>query len=341
VKRFDDPIDKAIYTAENWYESQRSENGHVNTNVMTSGMAVAELLRHDFPLNADNVKSEKGSQVKGLSGGLAKKVLAKFGETRKFTSEGGRTSRGTLKLATELALALSDALEPFHPDAAMRDRIADELQKLFVQKVQEDYFNKQRLKVAIDPEKPVSRIVDDIFDVANARSDKPSGAVAQHLVGAKLELRFPNLSVGRDSANAADLQTDRQGDFQLGNTAFHVTVSPMAKLVERAEENLRNGFRPVVLVPEQRHDFAIGLFESVGLSDHVGVQSIETFVGANIEELAEFSQEKIKLEIALLIRKYNERIKDCERDLSLQIEEPKWIVDMLSSSTTYHAVKMQ
>ncbi|WP_371317518.1 DUF4928 family protein [Adlercreutzia rubneri] len=91
------------------------------------------------------------------------------------------------------------------------------------------------MKVDIDPNKPVSGIVADIRRTARSRSDKPAGIVAQHLVGAKLELRFPGLDIGRDKVNAAHQQTNRQGDFQLGNTAFHVKMSPMQKLIARAQ----------------------------------------------------------------------------------------------------------
>ncbi len=153
--------------------------------------------------------------------------------------------------------------------------------------------------------------------------------MAQHLVGAKLELRFPNLDIGRDKANAADQQTNRQGDFQLGSTAFHVTVSPMQKLVARAQENIREGYRPVMLVPYEKVQFATGLFESEGLDSRVGVQSIESFVGTNIEEMGEFSSSSIRECIARLVRRYNERIYYCETDKSLMVEEPEWMIGIV------------
>ena len=311
-----------------WYESHR-EKGNVNTNVMTSGIAIAELLREQFPLTADSIKSEKNSQVKGLSGTLVKNVLAQHCETRKFTSEGGRTSRGTLVIATELAERLSAALIPLSPDKETLQQVAEELQSYFVSCIKCDYFDKKKIDVNLDCEKPVSSIVSDILCAAKERADQPTGIVAQHLVGAKLELRFPNLEVGRDKANAADLQTDRQGDFQLGNTAFHVTVAPSAKLADRARSNIQQGFRPVMLVPVASVNFATGLFDSEGLGDRVSVQSIESFVGTNIEEMGEYSSGSIRLGIAKLIRRYNERIHECEIDQSLRIEEPAWMIQLL------------
>lgn len=322
-------ISAALDAANTWYEAHRNKNGSVNTNVMTSGLAVAELLRSEYPLTVDSIKSEKNSQVKGLSGTLVKHILYRFGETRKFTSEGGRTSRGTLVIATDLALSLTEALSTYDMTKEKQEAVAEALQEFFVEKIQRDYFDKKRIEVLIDSEKPVSAIVSDILDAAKARVDMPTGTVAQHLVGAKLELRFPNLEIGRDKANAADLQTNRQGDFQLGTTAFHVTVAPSAKLADRAKANILQGYRPVMLVSSSTVSFAVGLFESEGIGDKVNVQSIESFVGNNIEELGEYDFPNIRLGVAQLIRTYNERIRTCEIDQSLRIEEPAWMIDLL------------
>ena len=275
--------DCILRAAESWYEGKRSKTGNVHTNIMCVGIAVSELLKSSFPLTEDIVRTEKKTQVRGLSGSLVSRVLKEHGETQEFTSEGGRTSRGTLPAAQEFADILNN-LFPNGIAEADRTEAAEALQSYFVRCIQLDYFAKQRMKVDIDPSKPVSGIVSDILRAARCRSDRPTGAVAQHLVGAKLELRFPNLDIGRDKANAADQQTSRQGDFQLGSTAFHVTMSPMQKLIPRALDNIREGFRPVILVPFDKVQFATGLFDSEGLGNRVGVQSIESFVGTNNEE---------------------------------------------------------
>lgn len=335
--------EQALEAAETWYEGNRAKSGNVNTNIMCVGVAIGELLKDDFPLTDEVVKSDNGSQVRGLSGSMIARVLKEHGEEREFTSEGGRTSRGSLHKALELA-GILNAL--FEEGLTEEDRlaVAKILEDYFVRKIQLDYFDKQRMKVDIDCAKPVSGIVADILQVAKGRSDKPTGIVAQHLVGAKLELRFPGLDVGRDKANAADQQTDRQGDFQLGTTAFHVTVSPMPKLTARARENLREGYRPVVLVPFDKMPFAIGLFESEGLGDRVGVESIESFVGMTVEEMGGFDSANIRSGVARFVRRYNERIYSCETDKSLMIEEPRWMLDIVgkwdTSETSYAAVKI-
>lgn len=73
--------DKDILDAiELWYESKRSKRGNVNRNVMAVGIGISELLQNRFPLTDDYVQSDKGSQVRGLSGACIKTVLARHGE---------------------------------------------------------------------------------------------------------------------------------------------------------------------------------------------------------------------------------------------------------------------
>lgn len=315
--------------ASNWYEEHRAKSGNINTNVMTVGIAIAELMRANFPLTDDVVKSKNQSQVRGLSRALISRVLKENGVDQEFTSEGGRTSRGSLVLALELAERINRLFDNATPDEQDLIAIANVLQRYFVGRIQADYFAKQKMRLDIDVAKPAQKIVEDILAEARARSDQPTGIVAQHLVGAKLEIRFPNLRVGRDKANAADMQTNRQGDFELGTTAFHVTLSPTVKLIPRVKDNIRDGYRSIVLVPFEKLEFTKELFNTEGLGDRVEAQSIEGFVGLNIEELGCFSAEDIKTQIALLIRRYNERISSCEVDKSLMIVEPTWIVELL------------
>jgi hypothetical protein len=56
MKQCDEAERKALETAEAWYESHRNSKGNVNTNVMTSGIAVAELIREQFPFTAEPIK---------------------------------------------------------------------------------------------------------------------------------------------------------------------------------------------------------------------------------------------------------------------------------------------
>lgn len=308
----------------NWYESKRNRNGTVNTNVMTVGLMITDHMATAFPLAKADYQAE--SQVKGLSGQRIKNILARCGEHRHFTSEGGRTSRSSLFLAVQLADLLAASLGAAAYLAASpqdQEQVRYQLQAWFAGRVQQDYFGRQRIKADLDPGKPTRQAIAELLTSARKRGGNAAGAVAQHLVGAKLSLRFPDLEISNDSYTTADQQTNRPGDFKVGDTAFHVTMSPGENLMSnRCTDNLRNGFRVLVLVPEDVVEAAAQLAKVAGISDKIAVSDIESFVGTNIEEIAVFGSAGIRTGLRALLERYNERVHAVEPDPSLQIEIP-------------------
>lgn len=321
VSRVEKALIELLGEATDWYEDHRKRDKSARTNTINVGLIVSRMVRDGLPIPQERLLSENQSQVRGLSGTAIKKILAEHGEHRKYTSEGGRTSRGTIPKAQGLVARWNRV----NIDGVDVAALADQLESFFVEKAKVDYFDKQRIKVDLNHRKPVSLTIGEILEAAAAREDRPTGAVLQHLIGAKLELRFPDLDVGRDKANTADLQTDRYGDFQLGTTAFHVTVSPMEKLMDRCRENLSEEVRPVIIVPASRVLAAKQLAEVAAIDHSVGIVEAESYIGTNIEELALYSSDQIREGLARLIRRYNERIADVESDLSLRVDEPKWL----------------
>lgn len=324
-------VEKFLEAAINWYESRRSKNGRINTNVMTTGLIVSSMIRDGFPISDSRFYSKEKSQVQGIGGSAVSKLLNHHGENRPFTSEGGRTSRGTIRLAEDYRDVLNRLAASAQPPNV--DLIAKELELYFTERVGVDYFDKKRIDVDLDTNKPVSSIIADILAAAAERADQATGTVLQHLVGAKLQLRFPNEKIGVDKANTADQQTNREGDFQIGSTAFHVTVSPMEKLILRSIRNKTSGYRPMILTPERRVLAARQMVESSNLymADRIHVQSAESFIGTNIEEISTYDSEKIRHNVCRLIRTYNQRITIIETDISLQIKEPAWLIANLDS----------
>ena len=257
-----------------------------------------------------------GNQVR-TSGHLIQSILSRNGENRRFTAEGGRTTRGTVPAAEGLVARLNQ-IEPLTtlPDEE-RGLVIGQLQVWLVERVQ-DYFGRQRIEVEVNLNKPSPLIVADILEAAGSKA----GAVAQHLVGAKLAVRFPGLDIENFSYTTADQQLSRPGDFVVADTAFHVTVSPMPPVFEKCKENLRNGFRPLLLVPELRIQAARQMAETAEALDSIGIVAIESFVGQNIEELGGFGRLDLANRFRELLEKYNERVGDAEVDRSLLIGLP-------------------
>ena len=108
------------------------------------------------------------------------------------------------------------------------------------------YLNSQRLKVVFEPGKTTEEFFSEIIRQA-AESGK-AGPVAQYMIGAKLQLRFPELHVDNNSFTTADIQLGRAGDFLVGDTAFHVTIAPMPSVYQKCKDNLSNGLKCYLLV---------------------------------------------------------------------------------------------
>lgn len=307
-----------------WLEAERKKTGAINTNVMTAGLIVASKARSGLPISDDQLFSKGKSQVSGLSGVAISRLLQEHGENRKFTSEGGRTSRRTARLAE----SIRDLLQEFDGTSTHGHQISPDIafkaEAFFVDRLREEYFDKQTIQVELSPEQPVSVAVGKILEASRQRADKNAGAVLQHLVGAKLELRFPDSEIGRDSYTTADVQTDRQGDFQVGDTAFHVTMSPMEKLMQRCRENFASGYRPVIIAAADRIAAAEQLALVAGIEAQVNVVSAESFIGTNIEEIGGYKRDQIRATLSNLLNCYNARIVEIEVDQSLRIELPSW-----------------
>ena len=308
--------DEALSTLRQWFDSHRpSPDLEPNTYVMCAGLAVLQRMRRAYPLKrADYVTP--GNQVR-TSGSLIQSILERNGEERRFTREGGRTTRATVPAAEGLVEELNEVAALAGLSDEERGQAIDALQAWLVERVR-NYLDQQAIEVEVNLSKPSPQIVSDILAAAGSKA----GAVAQHLVGAKLAVRYPDLEIENYSYTTADQQLGRPGDFVVGDTAFHVTVAPMPPVLDRCEENLRNGYRCTLLVLDSRLQAARQMAEAIGVRDRVGIFPIESFVGQNIEELGGFGRGGLAEGFRALLHKYNERVEDVEADRSLLIRLP-------------------
>ena len=193
----------------------------------------------------------------------------------------------------------------------------------FINLIEEVYFtNKltEKFVVIFDPIQSTWHLIHKLLKQA-AIKGKAQG-FAQHLVGAKLQLRFPEVTVVNQPTSAADNQTHRPGDFLIGDTAFHVTVSPMPSVFNKCLDNIFHGYKPFLLVPD---DKLIGSRQNASqfFNKNISVESIESFVSQNIDEISIFKKDNLTKSVKDLIEIYNHRVDEVEYDKSLMIELPK------------------
>ena len=313
--------ESALAAIKAWHDGLPDYSGGKARGSIAAALVTLERLKECYDLDIDAHTAKGGAQISGLTPGRIKKILARFGEERKYLVEGGRTNRG----ARGAMGTLLNALEPL----AMKDlrdsergRILDAMQEFLVERVV-DYFNRQRLDPPYDPAESTWHAIHQILQIAK-KSGK-SGPVAQHLVGAKLQLRFPDIEVPNNPATAADQQTGRAGDFQIGDTAFHVTVAPTRNnLFERVKENIQQGLRVYVLVPDEKVTTARGFAEEqlLGQASQIAVCAIESFVAHNIDELSTFAKGQLLQGFRALLEAYNRRVDAVESDKSVLIDIP-------------------
>ncbi|HOX58136.1 MAG TPA: DUF4928 family protein [Candidatus Paceibacterota bacterium] len=290
---------------------------------IAAALHVLELCKTNYCLNLDSYRTAHGkAQIRGLSPKKVQGILAGFDEHRIYLKETGRTNRGG---PGDIGTML-DALRPFELErlpTEERNEILKSLQGFLVERVK-DWHNQQRLEPSFDPTKTTWQFVADLL--TKAREKGKDRILSQHLVGAKLALRFPTMTIQNFSYSTADNQLGRAGDFHVGDTAFHVTVSTGAGgqgsgVFQRCLENIQQGIRVYVIVPAGKLTAARTLAAEAA-EGKISVESIESFVSQNMEEIAEFSGEHRKDRLRALLEKYNERVGAVETDKSLLINIP-------------------
>lgn len=316
---FDGILTKAMRAIADWYNSRRpAQDVEPQRGIICIGLAILEHMREHFPLKPEHYLTQ-GNQVQRTGGPQCQRLLARFGENRTFLREGGRTTRGSRPAAESLAERLNAVREIEGLTSEEREELMNQLQKFFADRATE-FLNSRHIEVELSLDKPVSQFVTDILKVAAQKN--LAGSVAQHLVGAKLALRFPKQKIPNHSSTTADEQLGRPGDFIVGDTAIHVTTTPMQPLFDKIADIQRRGYRSRLLVPEFRLAAARQLAEVAGLQGKVEVSSIEPFISQNIEELSEFSRERLSSVLFEFMSIYNERVSEVETNPALLLEIP-------------------
>ena len=298
---------------EDWWNSlSRRTRGNI-----AGGLVLIENLREDLDFDIDAHKAAGSDQLRNATRVNVQRILARFGEERVLLQEGGRTNRGLMRNLTPLLEALSNT----GMERLSREEIEtafNNMQSFLADKAR-DIFNAE--KISFDYRQGVTsrEVIGTILD--SARGRRKGGEVAEYLVGAKLALRFPDYDIRNSAASAADDQTSEQGDFQINDCVFHITVSPNRGHYDKCQRNLADGLRVFLLVPD---GILAGARQNADLETNgrVSVESIESFVSQNIEELSDFAGNRVPRNLRLLVEKYNERVAEVETDLSLQIRIP-------------------
>lgn len=270
-----------------------------------------------FPLDPGDFQTGSKGQVAGLGGSNLKKILKEYGITQQLSSEGGRTSRGSMGIMIKYV----DFLNTWNTEEAVNFSV---IESFWAEQVKE-YFRNQPFVLTADTSKTIGTNLDELFEQAKKRQrENPGtqylGTVLQHLVAAKLYLIMPEGSLKIHGATVADGPTDRNGDFIVNNTIVHCTSMPGALLIEKCKANLRSGYHPIIITIFERVHTALNLAEDAGLAGRVEVWDLQQFLSTNVHEHSFFDREKRNSTLSDIIKTYNKIVHETETDPSLRIE---------------------
>lgn len=304
-------LDKALHAFQSYH--QIVGKGRLSQLVYLSRVA----RREGLPLDANDLLAESGGQIRGASGSAVKKILVDYAITRILSSEGGRTSRGGVGHLKSYV----ESLNEWHA-AGLADTAS--IEAWWIERVR-DYFNSSPFSLRFDPSKNLRTLIRDLLSQAEHRQKEAPGtmyvgAMLQHLVGAKLSLRFPNLAIEHHGFSTADAPGGRSGDFLVNNAAIHVTTAPSEALMRRCIQNLNTGNTlPIIITTFSKAPAAEALADNAGIRERIEVFDIEQFVTANLLELGEFSVHNRQPKVQAFIDAYNSIIDRVETDQSLKI----------------------
>jgi hypothetical protein len=309
----------AIRVIDEWYDGlDLYQDKLPSKGSIAAALHVLNRLRISYDLDVSAHVASGEAQITGLSAATVKKALAEFGETRVLSAVGGRSNRGARGDIAKLLDALRGLQLDRLPESNRNDLLKAMQQHLVTNYVGR-FFAVKRVKASFDRNASTWRFIHTI--IHNAKASGKAGPVAEYLVGAKLTLRFPDKEIRNKRFSTADVQGGYSGDFEIGSTAFHVTVAPMPELLEKCKTNLERGLRVYLLVPDAQ---VVGARQNAELlaAGRIAVESIESFVATNVDELSEFDGEKLKSGFRRLLETYNARVDTVELDKSMLIDIP-------------------
>jgi hypothetical protein len=186
------------------------------------------------------------------------------------------------------------------------------------------FFNAKPFTLRFEAGKSLRSVVRDLLAQARKRQDEGSGtmfvgAMLQHMVGAKLELALPDITIEHNGFSVADVAGGRAGDFDIGSAALHVTTTPGEAVIRKCKANLAAGRYPVIITFHDMLPAADAFALHAGIADQLDVLDAEQFIVANLHELAGFRSDQRRVTVEALVDKYNAIVGANETDPSLTI----------------------
>ncbi|MFY9553496.1 MAG: DUF4928 family protein [Blastocatellia bacterium] len=271
----------------------------VSRNTLAVGIVVLDHLRRQRFLTKEDLISQ-GGEVKGARSGLGD-VLERYGIPRTFLKE------VTTRQASPDAQKLLDQLEWGNLFSPLRAKQIEQILVGMIAQLRNEVtalLMRDKLKIDVNRRDAPAEWIRMILQSASGRS---TGIVEQHLVGAKLQRRFPRIEVANHPSHAGDVQTLRKGDFLISNLVYHVTANPSRGVIEKCAANIKAGLSALLVIPHEKSGKARVLAEEAGIGNELTIVSLEDFLALNIIELGTEEEKDLYSVLTEIIEIYNQR----------------------------------
>lgn len=298
---------------ESWLKSC-TRGKKVSRNTVAVGIVVLDYLRRRFPPVREEIVSE-GGEIRGSRGARLLSTLDKYGISGRYLKE--VTTRQSHQDGQRLITAYETDEGLRTISSLERDRILELLIRRLALLANE-WLSRPSLEMDLERRAAPSFWVQQILIRVKGKS---GGIVEQHLIGAKLERRYAseNIRIPNHPAHAGDIQTERKGDFVVGNIVYHITATPGEQVIRKCAASIQRGEHPVLLVPRDKQPAAVALAEIQQIENQLSIMAIEDFIGLNIIELATARKTSLFDVFNEVIAAYNRRLEEVETDMSLKI----------------------
>lgn len=299
------------------FDVKRSKStGLVPRNWLLITLRIVDMLRdRDTPIAEDEIYSYDFTLKKSRTESITR-LLSKYAfPTNLGLSKEGVTVRGAPGFRMFREIEGGAVLMPF--PAAQRDAFILET----VECIREELSRVLEQKPVELPTNVFQHTGKLIPALLNATTNRSNGRVEQALVGAKLQVRFPQSQVAVNVSFAGDRQTRRECDYEVGNIRVVVSVSPSPAHFASAKLLADEGREVYLVVSDGAFASARTRIKREGYEGLVTVQSVADYVVSNMKETGHQLELSAQEMCARLVAEYNRRI-GSEYDQSLRIVVP-------------------
>ncbi len=291
-----------LRTVQSWHGNYLTAAGDERGRfVICAGLAVLEYLRSQFPLAEHSFVTDK-REIR-TSGRFIQRILERFGIRATFASAGGRTTKGTLEVALDLAARINRIEGISDLDPGARNDVVTTAQGFLATRA-DMLMRSSKKPIALDASLASSAIIGSIF--ATAPDERSRRMMIRFLTEAMLESVVGGISVFNPGIPSA--ATDDEFSLLIGDACISIDSEADPRRVADLGIRYWDGYLVYYVVPGSEVSCARTLVEREAATEDVVCIAAEDLIGMHIDFAADFDHDQRIKGIRDLIDRYNRRV---------------------------------